>query len=592
MLWNGKIIGGLWYVDQDDADHRLEKGKLWRKLTVRLAGTLAPQQDAALVHLRGWWEKWHPKEEYDAESAEAAFEREVLSAYKLGAIDWKLKGLDSWNGGLKDGAILVPEKKRGDKRGGTPGTNLLALVLKDLAKPDGSKSATDANLLALAKFLDGIGMACWAFLPEDMDKWGGLPKDKEAWAAYGNSGSEELLDRLESRDDMTKWVENRKQSVLKQFCKKIAEKNGLKLVLKWCERQADALNADKPCENLLLELKAEANRRFWRQVLRVGMAVLGVFALLGAGIWGWGLYQQEVQSFELYQQRLEEAGNGALEKLTALETDLEAGSGGVFLRKQWKSLRFEVMNRLDEELEDLTKKIEKLQKRGQYLDAAEICARIGACLRQRVGDSSEWEEKERRYRTQDRELDDQMAQVETLLNARDYASARRKLNELDQMAMDELRKQRKKEMRERLNCEPLFWERWEKIQEQAAPNKNLADWRRALRELNEMEPDMASHPAVVLPTTEAMVNQRNALEKRLGTWSNVNTLCGATFKKWTAASPAGRQQLRVEVIRDLERCLEDLDGIYNENGGQPCGGAEMEKLYKDINQALSRLQRD
>lgn len=565
MLWNGIIIGNLWYVDQDDAE-RLEKGMLWRKLRVRLAGTLGPQQEAALVNLKGWW-KQHHEGAYLSEPARSAFESEVFSLYGLESIGWKIEGICSWNGEIGDGLILVAYPKPKSQK------HFLSLVDLDLLK----------------QFLDRVGSEKWALLPEDMGLWlkGG-----------GNEGIDWLLDHLESAEMMAEAANRRREAVWKKFCAQVY-KNGKgkyfnlisNQVPQWARNMCEGMDwtVARPCNTLLSNLvakkKLEAQRVRWKRVL----ILLGAVFLLGAGIWGAVEYSQASKSVAALRQQLEGIDAGELEKLTAFETDLKASGGSVFLGKQYRALRFDLLNRLEEELEEQKREVKNLLKRGCYEEAANVCARVVACQQQRGEDSSEWEKMERQYRAQEQDLENRLAHVNDLMNAGNYESARRELSEFDRLVVDEFRQQQKKELRERLNWEPQLRKEWEAIQKLAAPGKTLDDWQRALRELKEIKSDIALHPAVVLPTAEAMAEQQKALERRWGTWINANKLCGSTLKQWLEASPSDQKQLRDEVVRNLERCLDDLDGIYDENGGQPCGGAKMEKLYNAINDFRSKL---
>lgn len=568
MLWNGIIIGGLWYVDQDDAE-RMEKGMLWRKLHVRLAGTLGPQQEAALVNLKGWW-KQHHEGAYLSEPARTAFESEVFSLYGLESIGWKIEGICSWNGEIGDGLILVAYPKSDNIQQFVP----------------------IAYLDFLTQLLDGMGSAKWALLPENDGLW---------LKGECNEGIDWLLDHLESTELMVQAANTRREAAWKKFCAQVYRIGNGKYfdlvsnqVPQWARDMCEGMDwtVARPCNTLLSKLLAKKNEvdqsARWKRVL----ILLGVVFLLGAGIWGAVGYSRASKSVAALRQQLEGIDAGELEKLTAFETDLKACGGGVFFGKRYRSLRFDVLNRLEEGLEEQKTEVGKLRKHGRYLDAAGVCARVVACQQQRGVDSAEWVEMESRCRAQEQELEERLAHVNDLMNAGNYESARRELSEFDRLVVDEVRQQRKKELRERLNWEPQLRKEWEAIQKQAAPSKTLDDWRHALSGLDAVETALQSHPAVVLPTTEIIADQREVLETRLRTWTDVNKLCGATIKQWTAASSADRKQLRGKVVRNLEKCLDDLNDIYDENDGQPCGGAGMTKLYENINHFLRLLQGD
>lgn len=589
----GKIIGGMWYVDRDDVEGRLPDGRLWRKLHVRLSGTTGPQRVAALINLRGWWEKWHGSDgAYDSEIAFGAFEEEVISAFGLAGVGWELKGCDSWNGGRDDGALLVAAENA-EKKGGR------------------KKGIFGADLLEVARFLDGLWPGYWEFLPEDMNKWDNLPKDTKEWAAYGRGGGEELFDRLGSRDDMAQWTEVRRLAVWKRFCDRVCQKRDGRYficpnprltpqwVLEWCEERMGAIPEEKtPSENLLWALEAEQKRRtvLSARKRRLVFAGVGLFllGLVGAASWCAVRSSQEEKAFRVLQERLSESAE--LEKLMKLETDLKSDGGGLFLRKERKSLCLEVMNRVDEALDAQTKAAEQKRKRGDYEEAARLCDRIGACLEARGEDSSDWTKKGKTFRERGKKLDDNLKRAKEFLDGQNYTRAKDELDELERMVEkgDESRRQRMKEMRKRVHWEPQLLKKWEAIQTQAASDKTLDDWRAAQRSLNELAEVRASAPmSVEFPILDDIEDIREVLEARLGAWEKANKLYEAARVRWAgAATPAAKARVRDEVRAKLESCLDMLNGIYDENGRQPCGGPEMGELYEKVNQKLGLVQQN
>lgn len=574
MLWNGIIIGGLWYVDQDDTE-RLEKGMLWRKLRVRLVGTLGPQQEAALVNLKGWW-KQHHEGAYQSEAAKAAFECEVFSLYGLESIGWKIEGVSNWkNGGeIGDGLILVAYPKPKSKK------QFLSIGDLDLLK----------------QFLDREGSEKWALLPEDMGLWlkGG-----------GNEGIDWLLDYLESAEMMAEAANSRREAVWKKFCAQVY-RNGNGKYFWLVSNQVPQGTRDmcegmdwtvaRPCNTLLCNLVKKFVDGEKRAHQKRMLILLGALFLLGVGIWGAVEYSRASKSIAALRQQLEGIAGGEMEKLTALETDLKASGGGVFLGKQYRALRFDLLNRLEEGLEEQKTEVKNLLKRGRYVEAANICGRVVACQQQRGEDRAEWVEMENQYRAQEQNLENRLAHVNDLMNAGNYESARRELSEFDQLVVDEVRQQQKKELRERLNWEPQLRKEWEAIQKLAEPGKTLDDWRHALRGLDAVDTALQPHPAVMLPTADSIAAQRKVLETRLKRWNDAKKLYNEARELYddsrVAFGVAQQQRLRDEAIGKLESCLDNMDALFNENGGQPCGGAELEMLYKAINQSLSKLLRE
>lgn len=572
MMPNGvRFIGGLWYVDGDDAEGRKKAGLLWRKLMVRLAGTHLPYLEAALVNLREWWQQWHGHEgEYQAEVAADAFESEILIPYDLAALGWARKGFDSWEGGgeFNDGLVLVEDYK--------------VFITSQLNSTE--------ELPKLASFLDKIEPRQWVFLPEDMKMW-------VEWDGAG--GGDQVLDHLgDGAEGMQRWAELKIQRVWKQFRDKVCEKGGGRFsdsesgkmpgwVREWCEKRKLKLSEENPCMALLRNLRTENRRRkLWKRVA----VALGVVLLAGVVIIGTVQYAQELKAFESAKARLKQTTGGELEKLADLEADLKLGGGGMFFRSQWNALRFEIMSRLDEELEGLKREAETQKRHGHYLDAARVCVRIAVCLRQRGEDSGEWEDKERKCRDLEQELAERLERAKTFLEASDYEAARKELNALERLVADEARAEQKLIIRERVNWEPQLVKRFENLKRLANPSRTIGDWQRALDDLNALEKDLKEHPAVAVPSRSDLAEQRRVLERRLKTWNDVNTIYEVSLDMLKSATPVSMKRRKNELTKNLEACLDRLDGIYNENGGQPCGGPKMENLYQEINQTLIKLR--